>query len=60
MIRYEVRKAASGPQPYYWRVVAVANSKVLATSETYYNRVDAIHAVNLVKAGSATAQVVEV
>ncbi len=35
-------------QPYFWRIVS-ANGRVLAHSETYVNRQDAINAANAVK-----------
>jgi uncharacterized protein YegP (UPF0339 family) len=58
MIRYEIHKG-SGYQPYWWRAVSVGNDKVLCKSENYYNKSDAQHAVDLMKAGSASAQVVD-
>lgn len=47
-VRYEIRRA-SGTQPYYARAVSTGNHKVLMTSETYYNKSDAIAVCNLMK-----------
>lgn len=58
-VRYELRHDRSKAQPWYWRVVSLGNWKVLATSETYHNRDDAIHAANLVRQGSAGAEFVD-
>ncbi|MGF1647417.1 MAG: YegP family protein, partial [Kineosporiaceae bacterium] len=43
---------------YYWRAVA-DNGRVLASSETYYNKSDAQAAINTVKREAATAQTVD-
>lgn len=59
MVRYELHRARSGTQHHYFLIRAVGNSKVLATSETYYNRQDAIHAANLVRNGSAGAEFID-
>ena len=57
-IRFEVHRSGNYSQPYYWRIVSVGNNKVLASSETYRNKQDAIDAFNIVfrEAGSATWQ----
>lgn len=52
-VEYQLHKA-SGNQHYYWRVVSTGNNKVLATSETYWNRDDAIRAGNLVRLNSGS------
>lgn len=52
-MQFELRKA-SGIQPWYW-LIRASNGQVLATSETYYNRQDAIDAVAIVQNGAATA-----
>ena len=54
-VEYQLRKSNSPSQPYYWRVVSTGNSQVLATSETYVNKADAINGANLVRNGSAGA-----
>lgn len=48
-VEYQLRRAESGNQGYYWRVVSTGNRQVLATSETYWNRDDAIRSANLVR-----------
>ncbi|GAA1250411.1 hypothetical protein GCM10009633_23940 [Janibacter melonis] len=53
-VEYQLCKGTSD-QPYWWRVVSLANRQVLATSETYYNRQDAISAAQLVRASSKDA-----
>ena len=39
---------------YYWHVKA-ANNEIIAQSETYTSKQNAVHAVNLIKAGAAAA-----
>lgn len=52
MIRFELHSSSNPFQPYYWRIVSTANGRVLAHSETYVHRQDAVNAVNLVKANA--------
>ena len=52
-MQFELRRAR-GIQPWYW-LIRASNGQVLATSETYYNRDDAINAVNSVKQNAANA-----
>lgn len=59
MIRFEVERAKSGAQHYFWHVVSVGNNARLATSETYVAKQDAMHAINLVKQGAPGAEVVD-
>jgi hypothetical protein len=49
-VQVQVRRA-SGNQPYYARAVSSGNSKVLMTSETYYNKSDAVSVANLIAGG---------
>lgn len=53
-VEYRLHKGSSAQQ-YWWTVVSTGNWGTLATSETYYNRNDAINAANLVRQGSAGA-----
>lgn len=52
-MQFELRRA-QGNQPWYW-LIRASNGRVLATSETYYNRDDAISAVGLVQQGAGSA-----
>jgi uncharacterized protein YegP (UPF0339 family) len=52
-VQYQLHKASNGQ--YWWRVVSLGNYKVLASSETYVARSDAVHAANLVREGSSGA-----
>lgn len=52
-VEYQLHRA-SGNQHYYWRVVSAGNGKVLATSETYWNKDDAINGANDVRLGSGS------
>jgi uncharacterized protein YegP (UPF0339 family) len=52
-MQFELKKAV-GAQPWYW-LIRASNGQVLATSETYYNRQDAINAANSVKENAADA-----
>ena len=54
-MQFQIHKAR-GQQHYYWIIVA-SNGKTLATSETYYNKQDALHAINLVISGASAAKV---
>lgn len=59
MIRFEVDRARSGAQHFFWHIVSLGNNARLATSETYVNKQDAMHAINLVKQGAPGAEVVD-
>lgn len=52
-MQFELRRA-SGVQHWYW-LIRASNGRVLATSETYYNRQDAINAAESVKGNAASA-----
>lgn len=52
-MQFELRHA-QGQQQWYW-LIRAANGQVLATSETYWNRQDAINAVESVKKNAANA-----
>lgn len=52
-MQFELRRA-NGNQHWYW-LIRASNGKILATSETYWNRQDAINAANSVKDNAATA-----
>lgn len=55
VITFEIRPSNSRLQPYYFRIVA-SNGRVLASSETYVNKQDAVNAVNLIRQNAATAE----
>jgi uncharacterized protein YegP (UPF0339 family) len=57
-VEYRLHKG-SAAQQYWWTVVSAGNWKTLATSETYYNRNDAINAANLVRNGSTGAKFID-
>ena len=59
MVRYEIRRSNSTWQPYYFRAVSVSNNAVLATSETYVSKADAMRAVNILRGYSSGASVVD-
>jgi len=59
MVRFEVERARSGAQHFFWHIVSLGNNARLATSETYVNKQDAIRAINLVKSGASGAQVID-
>ena len=52
-MQFELRRAR-GNQPWYW-LIRASNGQVLATSETYYNRQDAINAADSVRKNAANA-----
>lgn len=49
-VQVQVRRA-SGTQPYYARAISTGNNKVLMTSETYYNKSDAVGVAQLIAGG---------
>ena len=51
-MQFQILRAVNSQ--FYWRIVA-ANGQVLAHSETYINKQDAINAIYLVKADAAAA-----
>jgi uncharacterized protein YegP (UPF0339 family) len=53
-MQFELHWARSGQQHWYW-LIRASNGQVLATSETYWNRQDAINAANSVKDNAASA-----
>ncbi len=59
MIRFELHRSSDARQPYYWRVVSTANGRILAHSETYVNRQDAINAANAVKVNAYGADFID-
>ncbi len=48
----------SSNNQYYWKIVA-SNGQTLATSETYYNKSDALSACQSVKTNAGSAQIVD-
>jgi uncharacterized protein YegP (UPF0339 family) len=56
-VRYELERLEGGS--YRWQVVSLGNRKVLASSEAYPTRFDAVSAVNLVRNGSMGAELVD-
>jgi uncharacterized protein YegP (UPF0339 family) len=55
-MRFEVHLSNSTTQPYYW-LIRAANNRVLASSETYVNKQDAINAAHSVKQNAGAADV---
>lgn len=55
-MKFQIRRSSSAAQPYYWRIVA-SNGQVLATSETYVNKQDAMAAIRIVQTSAASATV---
>ncbi len=56
-VRYELQRGERGT--YRWQIVSLGNRKVLASSESYATRFDAVAAVNLVRNGSSGAELVD-
>ena len=59
-LQYQIRRSADRVQPYYCRAYETGNRAVLMTSETYWNKSDAINVARLMKAGSPSAEIVDV
>lgn len=56
MVEFQIR-TASGAQSYYCKAVSTGNHKNLMTSETYWNKADAISVARLV--GGPNAKIVD-
>ena len=56
MIQFQIHRAVN--RQYYCRIVA-SNGQVLFTTETYYNKQDAVHAATLVQTYAASAQILD-
>jgi uncharacterized protein YegP (UPF0339 family) len=56
-MRFKISKSQN--DQYYFEIQAGGNYETLATSETYIRKVDARAAIDLIKAGAATADVVD-
>jgi uncharacterized protein YegP (UPF0339 family) len=56
-VRYELQRSECGR--YRWQIVSLGNRKVLASSDPYETRFDAVSAVNLVRNGSVGAELVD-
>jgi len=56
-VQFEIHDSRSTSQRFYWKIVSGSNT--LATSETYYNKSDAIAACELVKRDAGTAPIVD-
>lgn len=58
-MRFKLQRSKSTTQGFYFEIQAAGNYETLATSETYVAKSDALHAINLIKAGAAGATVVD-
>jgi len=52
-MRFKLQKSNDAQQPYYFEIQASGNNETLATSETYVDKSDAEHAIELIKSGAA-------
>jgi len=52
--RFEIRTDSNGQ--YYWRFVS-SNNKVICWTESYHNKQDAIHSLNLIKQFAGIARI---
>ena len=58
MVYFQINKNQNNyAHPYWWVVKSSGNHQVLATSEMYVRKQDAISAINLVKSGASGASV---
>lgn len=55
-MRFEIHRSVN--RQYFWRIVA-SNGQVFATSETYYNKQDAVNAAASVKTNAQYAQILD-
>jgi uncharacterized protein YegP (UPF0339 family) len=55
-MEFQIRRSSNPVQPYYWRIVA-GNGRVLASSETYVHKQDAIDAAQSVTSNAYSAPI---
>jgi uncharacterized protein YegP (UPF0339 family) len=58
-MRFKLQRSGDTQQPYYFEIQASGNFETLATSETYVDKSDAQHAIDLIKAGAGGGTVVD-
>lgn len=58
-MRFKLQPSDDTQQPFYFEIQASGNFETLATSETYASKAAAEHAIDLIKAGAASADVVD-
>jgi len=55
-MEFQIVRSNNPAQPFFWRIVT-SNGQILAASETYVNKQDAINAAYSVQLNAGTAQV---
>jgi uncharacterized protein YegP (UPF0339 family) len=55
MLYFDLQKSTNGQ--WYFNVRSAGNHRIVATSETYHNRQDALHTVQLIRQHAASAAV---
>jgi len=58
-MRFKLQHSKDPKQPFYFEIQAAGNYETLATSETYVEKADAQHAIDLIMKGAAGATVVD-
>ena len=58
-MRFRLQRSKDPKQPFYFEIQASGNYETLAPSETYVEKADAQHAIDLIKQGAAGATVVD-
>lgn len=54
MYRLEIRRSASPSQRYYVRGVSLGNNEVLFSTETYYQKIDAVKVAKIIGGGASS------
>ena len=58
-MRFKLQRSNDPQQPFYFEIQAAGNYETLATSETYVEKADAQHAIDLIRNGAGGATVVD-
>ncbi len=56
MIYFTLFKSPANQQ-WYFNIRSAGNHAVLAASEGYYNKLDALNTINVIRAGAASARI---
>jgi uncharacterized protein YegP (UPF0339 family) len=58
-VRFKLQRSNDPKQPFYFEIQASGNYETLATSETYVQKADAQHTIDLIRQGAPGATVVD-
>lgn len=56
-MKFEIRRNGFFKQKWSFRIIA-KNGKILASSEKYYNRIDMVHAIEIIQNGAKDCEII--